>query len=65
MVSHADGGGPDVTTELAKPLVAQRTGSHLNAHAMQFGIGLCVEMDAMEGDAKPLAEVGTELFITV
>jgi hypothetical protein len=32
---------------------------------MQFGIGLRVEMDAMEGDAKPLAEVGTELFITV
>ena len=65
MVSHADAIGFDVFGELGEIAISQVACRHLDAYLVLFGIGKCVEMDAVQGNAFTLAQVYAELFIAV
>ena len=65
MVCHADAVGVDVFGELGEIAVAQVARRHLDAHLVLFGIGKCIEVDAVQGNAFMFAQIHAELFVAI
>ena len=65
MVRHADAVSLQVLGQLGKVAIAQVASRHLDAHLVQLGILLGVEVDAAQGDAHLLAEVYAELLVAI
>ena len=63
MMSHTNTISSQRLFQLKEITITQITCSHLDAHLMQIGISLCIEMDFMEWDILTLTEVLTKLFI--
>ena len=65
MVCHADTIGIDVFGELGEIAIAQVARRHLDAHLVLFGIGKCIEVDAVQGNAFTFAQIHAELFVAI
>ena len=65
MVSHADAIGFDVFGELGEIAISQVACCHLDAHLVLFGIGKCIEVDAVQGNAFTFAQIHAELFVAI
>jgi hypothetical protein len=65
MMGHADAFSTDVLSQLLEVSVAEFAGSHLDAHLVEQGVGLRVEMNAMEWDILLLAHLRCKRLVAV